>query len=344
MARIQYTKQNAPILEGLLPTALAFILDFSGYGLDDGEILVPDADLPLEVALNLDRKGFDIYAYSIFFEIPDTDLSEQIPEGVSFRSYEDDSEPPQTIIRTWNDLGVNTTGNALTIRYWQSSNNSQFMGEDVVLIQEAGYTVYGAAERSLRVQDLTDFPQDPENENPVTIEQIADQWAYNFYDFVHAHNEMKAIYENKIWENCTTKEKRILVEWNQVGLNKANELVPPSWSEGRTAKELGKAYRTFNINIRSALARRFDDWYHFVRLFLSGAGQTKFEADWSWDLKEQYLENFLRQNELGAVNKLVEFNTDTLGNYTESDWVGTIPAATIVNNLNKVLTANEPPI
>jgi len=349
MARIQYTKQQVPIIEGVLTASVLKTLEISGYNADGGTLTVPSSDISLDIAVELDRRGLSISAYEIFFEVPDANLSDNIPAGVSFATFEDDSG--NTINRIWSDLPFNASGDSLTIRYWQSSNSGTFIGDDVTVLEEAGFTVYDRSSRSLRLQDTTVFPvDDPADENPVTILQIDNEWAFNFYDFVHAHNKMKEVFlakgidEDAAWAACTTQEKIALVKWNQVGLAKANEVVPPSWSDTRKIKTISKAYREFNTNVKTALEKRFDDWYNFVMLLLSNGGRTKFDSDWNWNLKDEYIRDFLRHYELGSTNALVDFNDTTLGGYTESDWIGTIPAATIVNNLNKTLTDDRPPV
>lgn len=344
--RVLVTKEIFPVLMPLLfGSKEAQQYNIPNYTYKGNTLTIPNSDLTIDKIVNIARVGVIIEVAPIWFEIPDIDLGEDIPEGVSFRTYTDEFEIEQT--RTWSNLGIKAQGISNSIRYWQPSNNGQFNVLDVEIIQESGYTVLSHANLTLllNTSEYTDVEQ-PEWVPIETIQYIDENWQYSeYFDMLHAYLRMVELYEEKgvdnnaRWAASTDVEKEILVRWNVVGLNKAATLVDPGWSEGRQLKEIGRKYREFNLNITIALEKRFNDWYQYLNMVLkSGTGKTKFAIDWIWEHKYEYVHRFIRQYGLGDVNALVDFNNVTLGGYVDADFITTtITSTQIVSNLEKVL-------
>lgn len=313
--------------------AVMDLYGYRGYKIDNAGLVSPSEDAPLDWVMDISRSGIVVSKYEIFFEIPDANIDDPIPSEVSFSGD----------VATWADLTLRNQGDTMSMRYYQPSNNGIFNVND---IEVCGMAVYGTGEMQLKVN--TDEYSDigsPDYVVMETIEYVDKNWRYKYFDMVTAYITITDLYEakggddNARWAACTDIEKEIIVRWNIVGLTKASSIAPPEWGEARSAKEIGKKYRVFNRNMLIALERRFTDWYQYLNMILSGTGATKFLADWLWSLKDAYSHRYLRQYELGDVNSLVDFNDTTLGAYTDADFVGGIPAITIVTNLNDVLTA-----
>jgi len=324
---------------------------FSGYNQSQAVLEAPSGDLPLGLAMDLGRLGATIEAYEYWVEIPNANLGDNIPPEVSYGTYLDESEILQN--RTWtqiSELAANFAATA-TMRFWQPANNGNFLWNDVELIEEAGFEVFGHATLSIKTNKDYEDTGDIEYAELETIEYIDQNWRFaGYFDMLHAYLAMRDIYDakggddNARWAASTDAEKAVLVRWNQVGLTKAASIIDPGYSEARTVKEVGHLYREFNLNMVMALEKRFTDWYQYLNMVLTNAGATKFDGDWSWDLKEDYTHRMLRQYELAVTNALVDFNQTILSTYVDADFFGTIPAATIVANLEDVLNAKTYPI
>ncbi len=350
--RVTIDKQLLPqVIDKIAGLKIGEQYQLAGYGQAAEVIEAPSNDLPLETAMDISRAGALVETFEYWVEVPNVNLPDNLPDGVSYRDYLDELGDPQ--IRTWAELGELAANQAATatLRFWQPANNGKFVVEDIEVIREAGFTVYGKAELPVKINAEYEDTGDPEYVVLETIEYINDNWRYaGYFDMVHAHIRMREIYEakgvddNARWAASTNPERKVLVRWNQVGLGKASDLAPGSWSEARTVKELGKVYREFNINMKVALEKRFTDWYQYLNMVLSAAGRLKFAADWDWIFRDEYMHRFLRQYELGVTNALVEFNQTVLSTYLNSDFFGTIPAATYVANLERVLNDKTYPI
>ncbi len=319
--------------------------NFSGYSQTQSVLTAPSSDLVLNVAVDIARLGAIVEAYPYWVEVPDGNLGDDVPAGVSFETYIDEFDVEQT--RTWAELGLNTQGDTNSLRFWQPSNNGQFLFEDVEIIQEAGFTVYGKQSLQIRLND-DEYADtgDPEYTVLETIEYIDETWRFGgYFDMLDAYLSMTDVYEalgiddNARWAACTDDEKLVIVRWNIVGLGKAGTIVDGSWSEARQFKEISRWYREFNINMNATLSKRFNDWYQYLNTVLDASGQTQFAIDWNWNFKDDYIHRYLRQFDLSATNSLVNFNNVTLtANFTDSDFFGSIPAATFIAALDKVLT------
>lgn len=316
-----------------------------GYSQDDTVINAPSGDVPLEQVIDIARTGARVDFFEYWIEVPNANLADNLPEGVSYRDYET-GDPPVPAIRTWaelGELGANGAGTA-TMRYWQEANNGQFVANDIELIQEAGFEVFGKASLSKKLNADYEDTGDPEYTVVETIEYIDQNWRFaGYFDMLHAHIRMTELYEDKgindnaRWAACTDAEKEIIVRWNIVGLGKAASIMDVTWSENRQLKEIGKKYREFNVNMSLALEKRFTDWYQYLNMILTNSGRTKFNADWDWAFKQEYIHRYLRQYELSSTNALLDFNQTVLSTYLDADFFGTIPASTIVNALERVL-------
>lgn len=348
--KIHLDKQTIPKAANRLSVIKGMELyKFYGYDQNDDILEAPSQDVSLEEADSISRVGVVVEAFEYWIEVPNANLADNLPDGVSYRNYFDTQEPPVEQTRTWADLSelaTNFAGTA-TMRYWQPSNNSIFIHEDVYLITEAGFEVFSKSALLKKLNKDYDDPGDPEYTEIETIDYIDKNWALNgYFDMVDAYLIMKDIYEakgatdNDRWAASDDIEKEILVRWNQVGLSKALDIVNPSLSEGQQAIIIGKKYREFNINMLIALERRFTDWYQYLNMILSNTGKTKFSTDWSWIYKDDYSHRYLRQYELNVVNALIDFHDNVLSNYSDGDFVGTISASAITNNLGKVLKNN----
>jgi len=316
---------------------------YSGYESEEGLLIVPSNDIVLNEAVNIARIA-EVGTYEYWVEVPDANIDDDIPEGVSYETYLDEFEVEQT--RTWAELGLNAQGDSNSLRFWQPANNTEFLFEDVELIEEAGFTVYGKQELQLRLND-DEYADtgDPEYVEIKTIKYIDQNWRFGGYlDFMDAWLSMQEIYEAKDttdalrWAASTTAEKKVLVRWNQVGLNRANDLVPGSWSEAKAVKELARSYREFNIHSAKVLLERFDRWYQYLNLVLSGAGRTKFASDWDWILRHEYVNRHLHFYELGTTNALLDWHDTVLATYVDADFItSTLTANQLVTSLRKVL-------
>lgn len=302
------------------------------YTYKDGILSIPDRDYTLSNIIKVAERNVIIEKAPVWFEVPDSRINETIPVEVSFGGI------------TWGDLELLTQGISNSLRYYQPFNSGIFNLSDIISIQDDNILVLSNADLDRKLQTV-EYTVTPIEE---TIEYIDANWKYNgFFDMVAAHVRMTAVYEakgvddNASWDACTDDEKEIIVTWNIVGLGKAATIIPAGWSESRAIKEIGRKYREFNINMIIALERRFTDWYQYLNMILTAAGRVKFDNDWDWYIKEQYVHRNLRQFELGVINDLVTFNNDILGTYLDSDFFGTISATTIVNNLEDVLIAEE---
>jgi hypothetical protein len=358
--RVIVDKQLIPQLNtkiGTLKTMEAY--KFDGYEQDETVLVSPSNDLPLDLAMEIGRLGAVIENYEYWIEVPDTELANDVPAGMSFSTYLNDDPVPIEVNRKWNELGELAASfvPGHTLRYWQPSSDGAFLFNDVEILQESGFEVFGHASLQIKLNEDYSDTGDPEYVVQETIEYIDLNWGFaGYFDMVHAHIRMTELYEakgiddNARWAASTDAEKEVLVRWNIVGLNKAASIMDPGWTEARQVKELGKMYREFNLNMVIALEKRFTDWYQYLNMVLTNAGNTKFHGasfeagDWNWNLKEAYVHQFLRQYELGDTNALVDFNQTTLTTYVDADFFGTIPAATIVANLEKVLNAKTYPI
>ena len=317
---------------------------FSGYNQTGDLLNVPSGDLALNLAIDIGRIGGTVETYEYWTEVPNANLTDDLPEGVSYKYYEDEDGVTQT--RQWDDLSELAANQAATatMRFWQPANNSDFIWEDVEIIQESGFEVFGKSELDKKLNQEYEDTGDPDYTETETIEYIHENWRFGgYFDIMHAYLNMREIYlakgvdEDAAWAACTDEEKRVLVQWNQVGLNKSSDILDPSWGEARQFKELGRLYREFNFNVLLALEKRFTDWYQYLNMILSNSGSTKFESSWDWGLKEEYVHRMYRQYELGETNALVEYNNTELGSYLDADFLGTISASTIVANLEDVL-------
>lgn len=334
--------------------------NISNYKYKDFILEAPSTDLNLESAMSISRVGAAIDGFEIWFEIPDLYIDASVPEGVSFQNYLDYGDPslydpslgpgdPSIMWRAWSDISEYADGSDNTMRYYQPSNNGTFNWNDVEIIQDAGYTVYDKKGLFIRINGSEYSNIDASDYTVLeTIPYIDQNWKFGYFDMVHAHIRINEIYTAKAgsdalrWAASSDEEKEILVRWNVVGINRASSLLDPSWSEARQLKELGRKYREFHINIKMALNKRFDDWYSYLNLILSGTGKSKFANDWNWALKDEYNSRYLSQFELGDVNLLIDFNNNTLGTYVDADFIGsTITSTQFVNGLEKVLSNKE---
>jgi len=337
----------ATLTEGIKTMQL---YNFNGYDQDKTELIVPNGDIPLRMALDIARIATRVTGYSYRVEVPNANLGDNLPSGLSYETYFDDQEPPVEQTRTWADLSEFRANQAATatLRYWQPANNGQFLYNDIELIEEAGFTVYSNADLTVKLNAEYDDPLEPEYTVLETITYIDQNWRFaGYFDFVHAAIRMGELYEAKgatdlqRWNACTTAEKIAVVKWNIVGLNRASDLAPPSWSEARTAKELNRRYAEFEDNLQRALRKRFSDYFRYLNFSLSGTGRTKFETDWIWDNQHEFIYKAYRFYELGGTNALVNWHGTVLGTYVDADFIGSIPAATIINVLGNVLTAKK---
>ena len=354
--KIITTKNKLPVTIGKLGNA-KFITDnrVEGYDYEHYEFALPSQDMSLETVVDLERGGNIVYAYEMFFEIPLANMSDEIPEGVSFREWTDAEDPPVTHIRTWNDLEERAVAqdDSLHMLYWQISNNGQFKAVDKEIIEGAGFTIYGMQSLITRLsEEIYNDIADPEYTGSIeTIEYINSQWDLGgFYDIIHAYLNMREAYlakgvdENAAWAACTEEEQKILVRWNQVGLAKANQIFDPTWSEGRKAKELGRMYEFFGVNMNIAAAQRFIRWWTWLQMNLKNSGDIKFKTDWDDKLKQLYIDGIYRQYQLGKTNELVEFTNTVIGGYDQTDFVFSFSPATVASFLSKTLEDKQTPI
>jgi hypothetical protein len=336
----------------LLPQLVPIIQDikvFIEYNIDqyfqtDLQIDIPAKDISKDQAINISRAGGIIDGFPYYIEVPNGNLSDDLPEGLSYRSFLD--ETGTEVIRTWADLQESTANGTHSLRYWQQASNNIFIFPDIEIIEEAGFSVYDQGSRERLVnKDYSDVG-DPQYTVLETIPYIDQSWATSgYFDMVHAHINMGEIYDakgvddNARWAASTDEEKEILIRWNHVGLNKASQLGDPGWGEGRLLKEIGKKYREFNSNMTISTVKRFNDWYQYLNMVLSSAGRTKFNTDWDWTLTHEYTYKYLRFYELNATNGLIDWHDTVLSTYIDSDFVSqTLTAAQIISNLRKVLT------
>jgi hypothetical protein len=323
--------------------------NFDRYSQKDQILDVPNSDIPLNLAMDIARLT-TAQGYAYWVEVPDTELANPVPSDLSYATYFDDQEPPVEQDRLWSDLGSVGANQAATatMRYFQAANNGEFLYDDIEILEEAGFEVFGQSELGVKLNADYQDPLDPEYAVQETIEYIDQNWRFaGYFDFIHAAIRMGELYTAKgatdldRWNACTTAEKIVVVKWNLVGLNRANDLAPPSWSEARTAKELNRAYQEFEDNLLIALDKRFKDYFQYLNFSLSGAGRTKFDADWNWDNYHEYIYKAYRFYELGGTNALVDWHGTVLGTYIDADFVGTIPATTIINALGNVLIGKK---
>ena len=323
---------------------------FSGYRQDQLILEAPSRDVVLNVAIDIARVGARVEAYEYYVEIPNANLNDNLPSGLSYETYFDDQQPPVEQTRTWADLDELAANQAATatLRYFQPANNGEFLFDDIEIIQEAGFEVFGIQSMQVKFNAEYEDTGAPEYVALETIEWIDQNWRYGgYFDFVHAWLRMQEIYEAKgidddaRWTASTAAEKQVLVRWNQVGLAKAQTIVPGSWSEGRTAKELNRAYNEFEENANHVMKERAERYYRYINFSLTNAGRTKFDTDWDWNNYYDYVARHLRFYELGTTNALIDWHDTVLATYVDADYVGSIPAATINNTLRSVLADKE---
>jgi hypothetical protein len=340
---IHITKELQPIL---VPLVFAIKTNeeykISDYNYDELILEAPNADIELQTIIDIARIGTIVEDYPIWFEIPNVNLNDDISSGVTFSSFLDISG--NTIIRQWNDISLHLTGTSNTILFYQPSNNTDFVYNDVEIIQEDGFTVLGQKDLLIRTNE-DEYADTGATDYTIieTIPYIDVNWEYGYFDIVHGYLRMQEIYEakgvddNARWAASSDEEREILVRWNLVGLGKANDILDPDWSEIRKFKEVARKYREFEFNVDIGLTKRFNDYYRYLNTILSSAGRTKFSSDWVWSLKNDYIENYLREFELGEINGLIDWHDTVLSTYTNADFTGTIPNTTIVSGLRKVL-------
>ena len=119
----------------LLPLAASAILRAktladnkqANYSYKGNTYNLPSGDFSVDEVQDIARSQVTITAYELWYEIPDANLTDEIPEGVSWRSYEDDEDPPNTIIRTWGDLPASATGTGVSMRYSDTHGATKFV-------------------------------------------------------------------------------------------------------------------------------------------------------------------------------------------------------------------------
>ena len=317
---------------------------FSGYSQTQNVLEAPSSDLTMVIAIDIARLGAIIEAYEYWVEIPNANLGDDVPAGLSYETYLDEFEVEQT--RTWADLSElapNFAADA-TMRFWQPANNGNFLYEDIEIILEAGFEVFG--HQTMQMKRNLDYEDtgDPEYVVLETIEWIDKNWRYGgYFDMLEAYLRMTELYDagggddNARWAALTDDEKLVVVRWNIVGLGKAAQLVDGGWSELRQFQQISKWYREFNINMNATLLKRFNDWYQYLNTVLDASGQVSFDAAWDWEHKDNYIHRALRQFELGATNSLVTFNDVTVAGFPDADFFGTTTAVAYAAKLNEVL-------
>ena len=326
----------------------------ANYSYTGNEYDLPSQDFSLEEMQDVARSQVTVNAYELWYEIPDANLTDEIPEGVSWRTYEDftDPENPVTVTRKWEDLPASRTGTGVSMRYYQPANNGEYNPADAQILLDDGIAVFGPREMLVRISEPDYFVGDPEFDVPVeTIEWIDQNWSEGkYYDIVHAYLNMREVYlakgatENDAWAACTDEEKDILVKWNQVGLGKAATTLDPAWTEAQKARELGRIYEFFIDNMSAACRRRFGRWWTWLLMSFTNAGGLKFEADWDSALKQRYIDGLYRQFELGKINALVDFTDVFIRSYLDTDFVWTFTPNTIADNLIETLNGKIPPV
>lgn len=328
------------------------------YSYFGNEYQIPSGDMGLEEMQSISRYAFNVFAFELWYEIPDARLTEEVPEGVSWRSYIDGSDPdnPVEVIRKWEDLPANRTGTGVSMRYYQLANNGRYNAIDAQLILDAGISVFSTQEMSVRISEPEYYIGDPETDIPIkTITWIDQHWSEGqFYDIIDAYLQMKDVYAQD-WDNATGEEREILVKWNQVGLNKSASIYP-GLSEGQLAKELGRDYEFFIDQMTVAARKRFGRWWTWLNMSFTNAGRNKFfgasisGGDWDSDYKQLYIDSIYRQFELGKTNALVDFTDLVISSYVQGDGAGggdfvwTFTARTIANSLMETLQDNKPPL
>ena len=349
--KIYITKQQ---IAKIIPRT--FVLKLAeNYGIDLYEFnrevfTVPSSEVPLAVVMDLAKAGIRIEDYETWVEIPNADLTVNVPVGVSFEKYMDNQDPPVEQTRTWGDLPKAGEGDASlsSFRYWDGNNTGLFNYQDIELIQADGYTVFNLEAKNRRENEPS------YNSIAVSIEDINyidKKWSFSYFDYVEAWLTMKEVYEAKggdddaRWTACTDEEKEIIVRWNiQKSLLKIDEIFDPTWSEGRKIKALVVKYRENEFNARAALTARFNDWYTYLNNSLSASGRTKFNSDYSWIWKEQYINDIARQFSEGETNNLTNYTNVTLagGGYNDADFIGTTVTKTqVVSILDEILTSKQ---
>lgn len=353
--RLTVTKPLLPLAANIIARAKTLADNGQpGYQYTGNEYQLPSGDFSLEEMQDVARSQVDIFAFELWYEIPDANLGDQIPDGVSWRTYIDDTDPdnPVEVTRVWGDLPASRTGTGVSMRYFQQANNGQYNPSDAQILLDDGIAVFSQKEMQVRVSEPDYFVGDPEVDIPVeTIEWINSNWSEGkYYDMIHAYLNMREVYlakgatENDAWAACTDEEKSILVNWNQVGLNKANDVLDPAWTEAQKARELGRRYEFFIDNMNLACVKRFGRWWTWLLMSFTNSGKLKFDGDWDNSFKQAYVDGLYRQFELGDTNALVSFTNVFIRSYEQADFVWSFTPNTIADNLIETLNGKIPPV
>lgn len=75
---------------------------FGGYNQDQSILIAPSVDVTLNVAVDIARVGARVEQYEYFVEVPNANLGDNLPSGLSYETYDDPDLG--TVTRTWGDL------------------------------------------------------------------------------------------------------------------------------------------------------------------------------------------------------------------------------------------------
>lgn len=308
------------------------------------EIIVPNGDLGLGHAIEIDNRSADIYNYPIYFEVAISDLDQDVPAGLTWSTKFDDTDPenPVEVNTKWSDLTEVHRNATNTLRYLYQINSGRFMYEDMNLLSDYGYTGIPRGDYDIKINQEYSDVNDPEYVAMVTIKSIANKWNTSaFFDWLDAHLTMGELYEargatdNDRWATCDEEEKSILVKWHVVGLSRAAE-VHAGLSEVQIMKRAIRDYIEMDRNILVCFESRFKDWNRAVKTLLSSSGKAKFYLDYEAIMMQGYIYDYRRVN-VGSPDSLIEFN-DSITTWDAADFFGTVTPVTISGLLNKILT------
>jgi len=153
----------------------------------------PNEYLSSTDVLDLMNNNVVIEGYSVWLEVLNADLTNNVTAGVSFATYLDDQEPPVEQQRTWNDLNVLREGTGSKILYFQGGT-SEISKDDLQLLIDANdCTVHGIMEMQMRMSYDDYF---------VASDELSVYVPYSFVTYKQFDTDWKRYF--KSWQDAQT--------------------------------------------------------------------------------------------------------------------------------------------
>lgn len=164
---------------------------------------VPNTYLSSTDVLKLMNDNVVVQNYSVWLEVLNADLVNNVTLGVSFATYFDDQEPPVEQQRTWNDLSVLSVGTNSKMIYWQGGTSEISHNDLSLLIEASDVIVHGIMEMQMRMSYEDYF---------VVSEEVPVYVPYSFVSYEQFDTDWKRYF--KSWQDA---QAYITGMWNALG-------------------------------------------------------------------------------------------------------------------------------